>query len=123
MSFKDSKYYVFETTDEDKDLIEYLFNHAECIDKQELKNNRKYVLIKKEKLFKAVQDIEKYKKRITDISNDKHVCHNCGCISNVFLMDYRGQICISKEYNCPFCHVLNNEAYNKVNQENLLKYL
>lgn len=122
MKAEDAKYFVFEENDEFKKLIEYLYDRAECADKEIFKDGRKYILITKENIMKAVENKPELKKQVMDIYNDKHTCHNCGCISNIFIMDYRGQLCISKVYNCPFCHVLNDKDYNEVNQENLLKY-
>lgn len=120
------KYYVFVTTDEFKDLINSLAENAAdtCMDIQKIGSNKTYVLIKDKQLLQFINKHKEFKSLFDKLNDGKHQCYNCGCISNVFFLDYRGQHCLSKVFNCEFCHSLNDKDYDELSKNRLIeKYI
>lgn len=95
-------------------FVQKIYNNGECSHKEMIDGRTPFVLITKEEIEKV--DGVKQSNLYKDLLNDKnHKCDHCGCRSNYFMQDYRTQSGVtSKVWNCEFCHILNDETYNKL---------
>lgn len=120
------KYYVFVTDLEYSSFINSIITDAAdtCMDIQRIGSDKKYILIKEKQLKDFICMHQEFKPLFNKLNDGEHECYNCGCISNVFYPDFRGQICLSKVSNCEFCHSLNDEAYNDLRENrDIPKYM
>ena len=120
------KYYVFVTNNEYGNFINSIITHVDtaCMDIQEINSDKRYVLIQEKHLKNFIDTHPEFSTLFDKLNDGSHECYNCGCISNLFYPDYRGQLCLSKVYNCEFCHSLNDKAYNDLGENrNIKKYM